>query len=90
MEPDKLSECNVRPLLNPNKFNLLNNIKNRFLDKFEKKIPFSCVIERLVDNKEVIVAFIDQPEGMSIHLPAKFEGIPILISYKALVLHHYL
>ncbi|CAB5195336.1 unnamed protein product [Rhizophagus irregularis] len=63
MEPDKLGGRKIRPLLDPNKFKLLNNIKDNFLMKFEKAIPFSCVVEGLVDGKEVIVAFVDQSEG---------------------------
>ena len=44
--------------------------------------------EGLVDDKEVIIAFVDQPEEEPVHLPAEFEGFPVLISYKALVLYH--
>ncbi|PKY47661.1 hypothetical protein RhiirA4_462966 [Rhizophagus irregularis] len=45
-------------------------------------------LEGLVDGKEVIVAFVDQPEEEPVHLPAEFEGITVLISYEALVLYH--
>jgi len=42
----------------------------------------------LLDDKEVIVAFVDQPEGTPVHLPAEFEGFPVLISYETLELYY--
>src|ERR1051325_2459901 len=84
MVPEKLGERDIRPVLDSIRFRLLNEAKNKLLMKFDKKIPFSCAIEGLVDDKEVIVAFVDQPEGTTVHLPAEFEGFPVLISYEAL------
>src|ERR1041384_7455691 len=89
MDPEKLGERNILPVLDPIRFRLLNKVKDKFQMKFEKKIPFSYVCEGLVDNKEVIVAFIDQSEGTPVHLPAEFEGFPVLISYEALELLYH-
>src|SRR6266542_5043419 len=83
MDPEKLGERNILSVLDPIRFKLLNKAKNKLLIKFEKKVPFSCICEGLVNNKKVIIAFIDQSEGTPVHLPAEFEGFPVLISYEA-------
>ncbi|CAI2185917.1 6965_t:CDS:2 [Funneliformis geosporum] len=67
---------------------LISQAKNEFLKRYDKKVPFSCVIEGLVDDKEVLVAFVDQSEGIPVHLPAELESFPMLISYEALELYH--
>lgn len=86
MNPEKFGKREILPVLNPIQFKLLNKAKNKFLMIYDKKIPFTCVIEGLVDNKEVLVAFVDQSEGTPVYLPAKFNGFPVLISYEALAL----
>ncbi|CAB5359698.1 unnamed protein product [Rhizophagus irregularis] len=45
------------------------------------------VCEALVDDKEAIIVFMDQLEEASVHLPAKFEGFPVFISYEVFQLH---
>src|ERR1700722_17601119 len=87
MDPKKLlGERKILPVLDPLRFKLLNKVKDRFQMKFKKKVPFSYVCEGLVDDKEVIITFVDQLEGTPVDLPAEFEGFPVLISYEALVL----
>ena len=88
MDPEKLGERDILPVRDSIRFKLLNKAKNEFLKRYDKKIPFSCVIEGLVDDKEVLVAFVDQSEGTPVHLPAEFESFPVLISYEALELYH--
>ncbi|CAG8511478.1 7978_t:CDS:2 [Funneliformis mosseae] len=85
---EKLGERDILPVRDSIRFKLLNKAKNEFLKRYDKKIPFSCVIEGLVDDKEVLVAFVDQSEGTLVHLPAEFESFPVLISYEALELYH--
>src|ERR1043166_717389 len=88
MGPEKLGERQLLPILDPTRSRLLKNVKKKFLMEFKKKVTFYCVCEGLVDDREVIIAFVDQPEEEPVHLPAEFEGFPVLISYKALVLYH--
>ncbi|CAB4489740.1 hypothetical protein RhiirA5_396776 [Rhizophagus irregularis] len=88
MDPVKLGDRVIFPVRDSIRFKLLNKAKNELLKIYDKKIPFFCVIEALVDDKEVLVAFVDQPEGTPVHLPAEFESFPVLISYEALELFH--
>lgn len=44
--------------------------------------------EALVDDREAIIVFIDPSKEVSVHLPAKFEGFLVFISYEAFQLHH--
>ncbi|CAB4393115.1 unnamed protein product [Rhizophagus irregularis] len=88
MDPVKLGDRVIFPVRDSIRFKLLNKAKNELLKRYDKKIPFFCVIEALVDDKEVLVAFVDQPEGTPVHLPAEFESFPVLISYEALELFH--
>ncbi|RGB34228.1 hypothetical protein C1646_760836 [Rhizophagus diaphanus] len=90
MRPKKLGEHQLLPILDPTRSRLLKNVKKKFLMEFKKKVPFYCVCEGVVNNREVIVAFVDQPEEEPVHLPAEFEGFRVLISYKALILYYHL
>src|SRR4051794_15647302 len=88
IEPEKLGERKILPVMDLDRFRLFKKVKDKFQMEYKKEIPFSCVCEGLVDDKEVIVAFVDQPEGTPVELPAKYKGYPVLISYEALVLFH--
>ena len=87
-EAKKLDEREILPVLDPVRSKLLDKIKDEFRMKFKNKVPFSCVCEALVDNKESIIAFVDLLEGTPVHLPAKFKGFPVFISYQAFEFHH--
>ncbi|PKK62387.1 hypothetical protein RhiirC2_790452 [Rhizophagus irregularis] len=54
---------------------ILDPYRSKFFDK------------ALVDDKEAIIVFMDQLEEASVHLPAKFEGFPVFISYEVFQLH---
>ncbi|GBC05320.1 hypothetical protein RclHR1_06180005 [Rhizophagus clarus] len=76
------------PILNPLRTKLLDEVRDEFATEFEDDVPFSYVCGGLVDDKEVIIAFVNQPEGTPVYLPTEFKGFPVLISYEALVLYH--
>ncbi|CAB4380486.1 unnamed protein product [Rhizophagus irregularis] len=71
----ELGEREFQPILD------LGEIKDKFRMQF-KKFSFSYVCEALIDDKEAIVVFMDQSEETFVHLPAKFEGFPVFISYE--------
>jgi hypothetical protein len=83
---ENLSECEICPILNPVRSAFLNKIVNEFWEKF-KDVPFTSVCESLVDDKEVLVVFMDL--GTPNHLPAKFKGFPVFVCYAALELNHH-
>ncbi|POG68126.1 hypothetical protein GLOIN_2v1778635 [Rhizophagus irregularis DAOM 181602=DAOM 197198] len=81
MSSKELGEREFQPILDPHRSKLLGEIKDKFRMQF-KKFSFSYVCEALIDDKEAIVVFMDQSEETSVHLPAKFEGFPVFISYE--------
>ncbi|RIA85054.1 hypothetical protein C1645_858299 [Glomus cerebriforme] len=87
-EAENLGEREIFPILDPGRSKFLDKIKDEFWKKFKKNVPFSSVCEALVDDKEVIVVFIDPLEETSFQLPAKFKGFPVFICYEAFELHH--
>src|SRR5688572_28542081 len=82
---EKLGERKILPVLDPARSELLDKIINEFWEKF-KNVPFTSVCESLVHDKEAIVVFMDP--GTPAHLPAKFKGFPVFVSYDALESHH--
>ncbi|CAB4483210.1 hypothetical protein RhiirA5_371206 [Rhizophagus irregularis] len=82
----ELGERKLYPILDPYRSKFFDKVKNNFWIQF-KKFSFSYVCEALVDDKEAIIVFMDQLEEASVHLPAKFEGFPVFISYEVFQLH---
>ena len=57
MDPEKLGERDILPVRDSIRFKLLNKAKNELLKRYDKKIPFSCVIEYKKWRKKPLVKF---------------------------------